>query len=262
MAGVSGSGAAGIDAARVEEAGLNALQTQRQLFYDGWLVRLSPGKAKRARSVNAHFGSTLPLAAKLEHCEALYARHGLPVLFRITPFVQPRDLDGALAARGYEAFEETLVMAMPLAMAPVVPALAAGITLTDVDANGFVDVLGNLRRSPAQQREAQRERLVNSLLQSRMIAMRAGADIVCAAQIAIDGDQAGIFDVVTAESARGSGYATLACAALLAWASQQGARAAYLQVDANNAPAIAVYRKFGFATLYTYHYRGRPGDAR
>jgi len=246
MAGVSGSGAAGIDAARVEEAGLNALQTQRQLFYDGWLVRLSPGKAKRARSVNAHFGSTLPLAAKLEHCEALYARH----------------LDGALAARGYEAFEETLVMAMPLAMAPVVPALAAGITLTDVDANGFVDVLGNLRRSPAQQREAQRERLVNSLLQSRMIAMRAGADIVCAAQIAIDGDQAGIFDVVTAESARGSGYATLACAALLAWASQQGARAAYLQVDANNAPAIAVYRKFGFATLYTYHYRGRPGDAR
>ena len=26
---------AGLDLARVEEAGLNALQTQRQLFYDG-----------------------------------------------------------------------------------------------------------------------------------------------------------------------------------------------------------------------------------
>ena len=46
---------------RIEEAGLNALQTQQQLFYDGWLLRVSPGKAKRARSVNAHFGSTLPL---------------------------------------------------------------------------------------------------------------------------------------------------------------------------------------------------------
>ena len=45
----------GIDAARVEEAGLNALQTQRQLFYDGWLLRLSPGKARRARSVNRPF---------------------------------------------------------------------------------------------------------------------------------------------------------------------------------------------------------------
>ena len=48
----------GLDLARVEEIGLNALQTQRQLFYDGWLLRVSPGKAKRARSVNAHFGST------------------------------------------------------------------------------------------------------------------------------------------------------------------------------------------------------------
>ena len=44
-----------IDARRVEEAGLNALQTQRQLFYDGWLLRVSPGTARRGRSVNAHF---------------------------------------------------------------------------------------------------------------------------------------------------------------------------------------------------------------
>ena len=52
--------------ARVEEAGLNALQTQRQMFYDGWLLRVSPGVAKRARSVNAHFGSTLPVEVECE----------------------------------------------------------------------------------------------------------------------------------------------------------------------------------------------------
>src|SRR5512137_2097250 len=99
-----------MDAARIEDAGLNALQSARQLFYDGWLLRRSPGKAKRARSVNPHFGSTRPLSEKIEHCAAIYARHGLPLLFRITPFVQPPDLDAALAAQGYGAFDQTLVM--------------------------------------------------------------------------------------------------------------------------------------------------------
>ena len=111
------------DLARIEEAGLNALQTQRQLFYDGWLLRLSPGVAKRGRSVNAHFGSSLPLAGKLAYCENVYAQHALPTLFRITPFVQPTDLEAALEARGYESFGETLVQAVALDRPPALPVM-------------------------------------------------------------------------------------------------------------------------------------------
>jgi len=51
-------------------------------------------------------------------------------------------------------------------------------------------------------------------------------------------------------------------ARLLAWAWEHGASHAYLQVEARNDPALAVYRKFGFATAYTYHYCGRRGDRR
>src|SRR5215469_3521200 len=102
----------GADLVRVEEAGLNALQTQRQLFYDGWLLRLSPGKAKRARSVNPHFGSSLPVADKITYCESVYARHALPILFRLTPTSRPADLERVLADRGYEAFGETLVQTL------------------------------------------------------------------------------------------------------------------------------------------------------
>ena len=51
-------------------------------------------------------------------------------------------------------------------------------------------------------------------------------------------------------------------ARLLARAWDRGARCAYLQVDAGNAPALAAYRKFGFETLYEYHYRGREGECR
>jgi GNAT superfamily N-acetyltransferase len=248
------------DLKRIEEAGLNALQTQRQLFYDGWLLRISPGKAKRGRSVNAHFGSTLPLAEKIAHCERIYAQHGLAPLFRMTPFSQPAELEDALAARGYAAFDPTLVQAVTLRCAPDVPAHDDDVTVATPDARSFVDAAGDLRGSTAQQRDAHHERLSNSPLGKRFVAVHAGGRVVCAAQVAVDGTLAGLFDVVTAEDARGRGYATLACASLLSWAWQHGAQAAYLQVNADNVPALAIYRKFGFATVYSYHYRGREGE--
>ena len=245
------------DPARIEEAGLNAMQTQRQLFYDGWLLRLSPGAAKRGRSVNAHFGSSLPLAGKLAYCENVYARQGLPTLFRITPFVRPADLDAALAARGYESFGQTLVQAVALDRPPDLPDHDDAVVVEVPDTPAFVDAVGDLRASTPQQREAHRERLANSPLGKRHAVVRAGGRVVCTAQIAVEDALAGLFDVITAPDARRQGYATLACASLLSWAWQHGAHAAYLQVSADNAPAIASYRKFGFATVYTYHYRGR-----
>ncbi|HVK31995.1 MAG TPA: hypothetical protein VM845_05770, partial [Burkholderiaceae bacterium] len=49
---------------RVEDAGLNASAPPQQLWLDGWLVRFSPGKAKRARCVNAVAVGLRPLAHK------------------------------------------------------------------------------------------------------------------------------------------------------------------------------------------------------
>jgi GNAT superfamily N-acetyltransferase len=259
MNAATGAAMNGLDARRIEEAGLNALQTQRQLFYDGWLLRVSPGKAKRARSVNAHFGSTLPLDRKIAHCESVFSQHGLPILFRMTPFDRPAGLEDALAARGYVAFEETLVQARALEAAPEVPDCDPGVALSAPDAQAFVDAVTDLRHSTPQQRDAHFERIAHSPLGKRFVVVRDGERVVCTAQVAVEGELAGIYDVVTAEDARGRGHATLACAWLMSWAWQHGAHAAYLQVSADNAPALAIYRKLGFATLYTYHYRGMPG---
>jgi GNAT superfamily N-acetyltransferase len=190
----------------------------------------------------------------------VYARHALPTLFRITPFVQPVDLELALAARGYEAFGETLVQAVALERPPALPEHDEAVVVEAPDTPAFVDAVSDLRDSTPLQREAHRERLLNSPLVKRHAVVRAAGRVVCTAQIAVEGELAGVFDVVTAPDARRQGHATLACASLLSWAWQHGANAAYLQVSADNAPAIASYRKFGFATVYTYHYRGRPGE--
>lgn len=251
-----------IEPRRIEEAGLNAMQTQRQLFHDGWLLRVSPGKAKRGRSVNPIFGGALPLDAKIAHCERIYAERELPTLFRLTPFAEPPGLDRALEARGYRAFDPTLVQAFVLD-GVAIPALAvAGVEVVEVTADAFVEAVADLRASPAAQREAHRERLSQSPLDARYAVAVVDGTSVAAAKVAREAEVVGVFDVVTAEAHRRRGIATMLVARLLARAWERGARVAYLQVDAGNASALAVYRRFGFATAYEYHYRGREGECR
>lgn len=248
--------------ARVEEAGLNALQTRRQMFYDGWVLRLAPGKAKRARSVNAHFGSTLPLADKIAYCERVYAERGLPFLFRVTPFSQPSSLDAELGARGFDAHETTLVQTAALDRAPPAAALPAGCTIAEAAVDDFIEAAGELRGSAASERDAHRERLAASPLDSRRALVVDGGRTLAAGLCAREGDIVGLFDIVTAADARRRGLASALVAWLLARAWERGARLAYLQVEATNAAAQPVYRRLGFATAYEYHYRARPGECR
>jgi len=250
---------AGLDLARVEEVGLNALQTQRQLFYDGWLLRVSPGKAKRARSVNAHFGSTLPLARKIPYCERIYAERGLPTLFRITPFLQPPDLEAELAGRGYEAFEPTLVQLVRLDRPPEMPPLAGVEFVTPTPAT-FAEAVGEIQQTTAEQRAAYLERMIQSPLATRAVIAMHDGRAVGTGTVVIEDGLAGVFTMGTMPDVRGRGIATGILAMMLGWAWEHGATHAYLQVSADNDRAISVYRRFGFADAYTYHYRGMPGE--
>jgi GNAT superfamily N-acetyltransferase len=248
----------GSDALRIEEAGLNALQTQRQLFFDGWLLRLSPGSAKRARSVNPHFGSSLPVDAKIDRCETIYAAAGLPALFRITPFRKPPDLDCALDRRGYVAFDRTLVQVMRIEASREAP--VDGASIESVPVAQFVEAVAAMRTSTPVQRAAHFERLSNTPLSTHAVVARVDGRSVACGQVALDGGLAGIYDMVTAADFRGRGLATAIVTVLSNWALQSGASHAFLQVNDDNAAALAVYRKSGFDTRYTYHYRARPTE--
>ncbi|MDE2048198.1 MAG: GNAT family N-acetyltransferase [Betaproteobacteria bacterium] len=248
--------------ARIEEAGLNATSTSRQLLYDGWLLRFSPGKAKRARCVNAIAPARLPLADKLAYAHGLYAEHGLPLCFRITPFTQPLTLDAELAAHGFAQEDDTRVMAgaldMPPAVPPVVGILGIGATLDAVDAIEFAESVGQLRGSPPEQRAAHAKRLAESPHRALRVAITHDSVPVCAGQCILEGPLAGLYDIVTAPALRGRGLATAVTCWLLAKAHALGARTAYLQVDADNAPARSIYDKLGLKDQYSYWYRMSP----
>jgi ribosomal protein S18 acetylase RimI-like enzyme len=249
--------AADPDLRRLEEVCLNSSATPRQLLYDGWLVRLSPGKAKRARSINAFYPSALPLDEKLARCGEIYAAHGLPLLVRVTPFVHPVDLDAALEARGYAAFEPTRVMTRPLGASTAHVGTAAAVERCDVAT--LVDAVSTLRGASDVDRVAHVQRVEALPLERLGFVIRDRGEAVCAGLVVIEHPFAGIFDVVTSPAHRGRGHASALTAAMIDAATTAGATTAYLQVDATNEPARAVYRRHGFVDRYTYWYRRAPG---
>ena len=250
--------------ARLEDAGLTSSQPPQQAIYDGWLLRYSPGKAKRARSVNAIGTGRLPIDLKIARVESFYRRVGLPCMFRITPYSQPAGLDSVLAAAGYCAHDESRVMSVDL-NAPPSGRSDATPPAQPIDAAEFSEAVARLRGSPASQSAAERQRIENSPLPALFLVVRDRAEPAACGCLVIDGDVAGIFNMVTAPELRGRGLATAIVSQLLRRAFDAGVRAAYLQVDAANAPARRIYRKFGFRDHYAYWYRTRPvvqGEAR
>jgi RimJ/RimL family protein N-acetyltransferase len=246
-----------VDLRRLEEANLNCLPAPRQLFYDGWVLRVTPGPTRRARSVNAFFGSTLPLDEKIAHCEAVYERAGLPFLFRITPFDVPATLDAELHARGFVAFDNVLVQLVALDSPPAFDA-AADVTVESVSASAFSEAMRGLKGTPARQRATRSAWLAQTPLPARAVVAKIDGRPVGVGQSSIDDGFAMIGSIATADGLRGRGIATTIVGALLAWAWDHNAHHAYLQVNDDNYRAHAVYRRFGFETVYEYHYRGRP----
>lgn len=245
---------------RIEDAGLNASAPPQQRWVDGWLVRFSPGKAQRARCINAVADGRMPLEQRLARCEALYRQCGLRLLVRVTPFSRPAGLDDWLAQRGFEAYGTTRVM-MNTALPTEPPATATMFRCEDTSPEAYAHIIGEFRGTDASGRLAHAQRLLSSPVpyHSRVLRDRDGQILACA-QMAIEGDIVGLYDVHTADAARGRGLAGWLCAQLLHEGRQLGASVAYLQVEADN-PARRLYARSGFVDAYGYHYRARPGAA-
>ena len=195
---------------RIEDAGLNASAPPQQRWLDGWLVRFSPGKAKRARCVNAVAAGRLPVPERIEACARVFAQAQLPMIVRITPFTLPTGLDALLEEQGLRRFDDTRVMVLAKLPATRV-ALPPGAAVESIGLEAFAQRVGSLRGSPLAQRQAHAERLRNAPVPFFAFELRIDGSPVACGQIAVEGDLAGLYDVFTAESARCRGLAGLLC---------------------------------------------------
>jgi N-acetylglutamate synthase len=220
-----------------------ALQTQH---HDGWVLRFADGYTKRANSANALDASRQTPDALVAHVEAIYAAHGLPPIFRITPLADPA-IDAALADRHYRQEDHSLVMAAPTDARRQ----AFDIQAASTPHAGWLDAFVATAEAAPQTRAKLAAVLDAIVPQTTFVRIGSAAFGMGVAQ---DG-YVGIFEILSASGQRRQGYARRLVEHLMAWGAGVGAHTAYLQVVANNAPAIALYRSLGFVPVYGYHYR-------
>lgn len=241
-----------MDIVALERIAARAWPAAEEMHLGGWMLRAAGGHTGRANSCWALAQPDRPLDEAISMVEAWYGERGLEPLFRTTDgATDPANLAERLAARGYACEIETLTM-----LGPLVPQPDAGVSLSPEPDAGFREVLFGVRHrgdGDAQERLEVLSRIASPVAFARLDLAEGPAAVgVCA----VEGDWVGLSAMRTLDHARRRGLARRVVGALHAFAAGSGATRGYLQVEAANAPAIALYRSLGFAPAYAYrHWR-------
>lgn len=239
---------------RLEQLTLSTAPALAETTIDGWRVRASATDTRRANSATCLDASSVPLATTIAAIEQWFDAHHQAKVFRMTAQLSTPGMDELLAARGYQRRLDTLLMTRSLRdrgdhnPSPVgeleVLSLEAGLallhTLTQLE---VTKAAAELRR---QQRWQGAQRLLALRLNGELAAIGLGR---------IEDGYLGVFSMHTVLPQRGHGHASRILAALAHWGAGRGAHTAFLQVDVQNKPALALYQQAGFVAAYSYWHR-------
>lgn len=242
----------------LEELALNAWPATSVLVRDGWLLRLTGGYTKRANSVHMLQAGHEPFADKIAWAEARYAAAGQPAIFRLTPLT-PGGIDEMLAERGYQIVEPSLVQVTHVDPVWRRHDEVLMTTLPDADWTDAYTRAAALTPGHSAMLCAILKALTLPAILARI--ERDGVPVAFGMAV-VERGHVGIFDMLTAPGARRRGLGRKIMESLFAWAGDQGAIKGTLQVVEANAPALALYKSFGFRTVYGYRYRVGAGPGK
>lgn len=245
---------------RFEAAGFRAWPAA-SVRYDGtWVIRLTAGHpAKRLNSINLLDPGDLDnLEERIERAARRFEAYGRPLTFRISPLAGVA-LSQYLDRHGWTRFSESLVMSLDLESVEFDHVIDQ-IPMKDL--GRFIAAALRVHAEKESIRPGLSEILTSIKAEPGMFVHESGGNAVATAICVRDGDLAGLFEIATEAAHRNRGYGSGIVLSALKWARLHGARIAWLQVEADNEPALAIYRKLGFRENYRYHYRCPRGESR
>ena len=241
----------------------------RVVDVDGWRVGLSGGLTRRANSV-LPLGTPPDVTETLDRVEKLYAQEGQPSIVRVCR-AAPRGLDDLLALRDYEVMSRSDVLVRELdGFEPRHGAVrtAAGpvrVSVADKPSDEWLAAWsGSKARLHATGAAAEADdtslRLARTVLGGAPAVYLTATDatgLVGVIRAAFAEDWVALSCLVVAHGARRHGLGRFLTQRALDEGAQRGARRAFLQVEAENTAAGALYTALGFQPAERYVYRER-----
>ena len=239
----------------IEELSLNAWASLQTMSYDGWILRFADGYTKRANSVNPLYSSSIDIDEKIHFCESVYQQRNLPVVFKLTAAVYPRDLDEQLHAKGYQIDSPTSVQTIDLSTVNFRGVSSA--EFQDELSDAWLENFCRMSVVPTLHTKTLKKILMNIVPKHCFVSIQSNHKIVACGLGVLQSGYVGLFDIVTDKEFRNRGYAQQIVKSILDWGKQNQAQTGYLQVMIDNAPALHLYSKIGFSEQYQYWYRIR-----
>ena len=238
------------DIEAIERATVAAVSPQAQEEIAGWLLPFDTGTVGRAKSA-VPLVHDAPDPAALESIEARYAAREMPVMLRLPDIPAFDGFRERLRAQGYAGGKPTHVQtAATRAVMNVSPGPYADTSARPDAVWAAVFVGEGFDAVDGASRVAILSRAPGALFAS----IRDGEDTVAAGMGGFSHGWAGVHGMRTALRCRGRGLAGRVLATIAHAAQQRGIERVYLQVEAGNAAALALYRRAGFETAWTYSY--------
>jgi N-acetylglutamate synthase len=237
--------------------------TQEEWLGD-WLLRAAGGFTGRANSALPLGDPGLPLDDALAVVTRWYRDRGLPAMIAVPMPLEAdgpgRELDEHLAQRSWPARPGpafVMVADLPLALPADGPAAGPAVLLSP-EPDDFWAARYHYRGQEHLPPVARR--VLTSAREQFFVSIRDGGEVLAIARLSIADGWAGLTAVEVHPGHRRQGLGGAITAAACRVAQQRGIPRAFLQVEVDNAPARALYRRLGFRYSHRYHYRVAPSD--